>query len=664
MHLSLARERGARGVAAARLAVVVSAVGGLAGFLTGSLAGCLGSDATSTALFEVPRGAPLSDFYALPYPNDLRVGDDGRIDLADMVRPNALTELYVDAVAEHQRGFSVNAPIFARFDAPIDPASLPATPEASLLDEASVYLVDVDPASPGRGTRVPLRYRFEAKEGLTIGANWLAALPYPGMTLDGDTTYALVMTRRLRALDGTPVGAAGDFAAIAATAVPGDPALARAQARYAPLLAWLDEPGGDERDDVVSAAVFTTQDATSLMGKIRQVVWDSVALPAPREVVALAPPPPNDGYQSYDGIYDGPNFQVGEPPYSQAGGQIELDDAGLPIVQRMEQLRFSFSVPTSAMPDSGWPVVLFAHGTGGSYHSYLNDGSARRLAAQGMAVISIDQVLHGPRVHNGASPEISFFNFQNPLAARYNTLQGALDDFQLVRLALGFDEAVASGAPEGGTRRVRFDPDRIYYFGHSQGGLTGPPFLAHEPLVKGAVLSGAGGLIYFSLLFKTEPVDITALVQLIVRENPLDEFNPVLALLQGWVDLADPTVYAPLLTRRPLPEVGAKSIFQSEGFTDHFTPIPTIDALATAIGGNQVGPVIQEIPGLALRGRPVMSAPVSANLDGNTAVLLQYQQVADSDGHFVLFDVPAGERQSAEFLGTLARTGTATVVAE
>jgi hypothetical protein len=43
-------------------------------------------------------------------------------------------------------------------------------------------------------------------------------------------------------------------------------------------------------------------------------------------------------------------------------------------------------------------------------------------------------------------------------------------------------------------------------------------------------------------------------------------------------------------------------------------------------------------------------------------VLAQYEQAPDSDGHFVVFDIAAARVQSAEFLGTLADTGDATVV--
>jgi pimeloyl-ACP methyl ester carboxylesterase len=276
-------------------------------------------------------------------------------------------------------------------------------------------------------------------------------------------------------------------------------------------------------------------------------------------------------------------------------------------------------------------------------------------------VIGVDQVLHGPR-NPGGSPDIAFFNFQNPLSARDNTLQGALDNFQLVRLVLDFDHTER----HPGGRTIRFDPDRIYFFGHSQGGLTGPPFLAHEPLVKGVVLSGAGGLLYLSLLLKTEPVDIAGLVGTLIRDWPLDEFNPVLAMLQQYMDRADPVSYAPLLARQPLDGIDPKHIYLSEGFTDRYTPVPSIDALATALGGHLVAPVIAPIEGLDLRGLSVLEAPVAENLNTPaapvTSVVLQYAERPGGDGHFVVFDIEAARIQSTSFLATHATTGTATLV--
>ncbi len=626
------------------------------------LTGCQ-SPAPSTAYFQLPRDGVVQEFYTLPFPSDIRRDDAGHPMLAGYPRLVDVVNHYIDAV-ETLDGFGTNDAVFTRFSTPIDPASLP-DPAASLDDPtASVYLVDVDPASPAHGQRYPLRFRFQTYAGWTIGDNWLSALPYPGFPLAEHTTYALVVTDRLRAATGGDIVADADWQAIADPAATVDAAQARARARYQLLWTYLDQPGGDERADVVSAAVFTTQTVTAIMGDLRARVW-SMPAPTARDVTELTGVNPD--FIAFDGIYDGPNFQTGTVPYQTPadGGDIVYAEDGLPAVQVTEALRFSFTIPHGPMPAAGWPVALYAHGTGGDYHSYIGDRTANRLAAEGLAVISIDQVLHGPRNPNG-DPELNFFNFSNPLAARNNAIQGAADNFTLLRLVMGLRFQVAEGSqvpyPE-----VRFDPTKLYFFGHSQGGLTGPPFLAYEPLVTGAVLSGAGGDLYYALLNKTEPVDITGLVSSIVLDNPLDEFNPVLSLLQTWVERSDTVNYGPLLTRLPVrgPDgtaLAPKAIYQSMGLIDHFTPVPNIEALAVAIGGNLVGPVLEPIEGLGLRRREVLTAPVMGNLDGETAVLAEYPAAGGSDGHFVVFDVPAARRQSARFLGTLARTGTATLV--
>jgi predicted esterase len=621
--------------------------------------GCGEGGTRVVALFSVPGStggpaSPSADFYELPFPNDIHTRDGGGIDLTSHPRVNPVVDAFIDAIQAQQSGFSVNAASFFRFSAPIDPASLPASPTASLDPDASVYLVDVDPRSPVRGQRTPVRFQFNTAAGSVIGNNWLSVLPFPGFPLREQTTYAVVITKRLRAAGGGSIGRSSDFDAIAGNGKPSNPALASAKELYRPLWDYLAEPGGDRLTDVVAANVFTTQDATSLLGRVRQVIYSSVALPAPRQIALVSAD--GGGFAWYDGVYDGPNFQRGQVPYTTEaqGGDIQVDANGAPILQRMEVLRFSFTVPLGATPAGGWPVVLYAHGTGGDYHTFVGDGTAGALASAGIAAVSIDQVLHGPRNPNG-DPAASFFNYANPLAARDNTLQGALDNFQLVRLVRDFNFTDAA-------RTVRFDLNRILFFGHSQGGITGVPFVSQEPLIKGAVFSGAGGILYLSLLYKTEPVDVASLVRAVLPDSPLDEFNPILALLQLWIDRADSATYGPLLIDRPPPGNQPKHVFHSLGIVDHFTPVPNIEALATAMRVSPVQPILQDVEGLALTGRPALAPPVTDNLGAVTGVMLEYNAPTGTDGHFVIFAVPAARSQSVEFLRTLADTGTATLV--
>lgn len=613
----------------------------------------------ATALFEVPRDAPPpSGFYALPYPTDLRLDGAGRIDLADHPQPNAILADYLATIAEEQRYFGLSSAIYVRFDAPLDPDSLPETAAQTFSPSASVYLVDVDPSSPERGKRVPLRVRFQPRGGEVIGDNWLAALPYPGFVLAERRTYALVVSDRVRGLDGTPVRRPADFAAIAASEVPADAALARAQEVHQPLWEWLDLPGEDERADVVVATVFTTQDATSLLGRVREVIWEQTPVPVATSMQwskNLGP------FALYEGTFESPRFQAGRHPYRQPsdGGSIAVGVDGRPEVQSMDELRFALTVPQDRPPPTGWPVALYAHGTGGDFQTFVRNGTARRLAEQGIACLSIDQLMHGDRQPAGLASDLAFFNYQNPRAARGNVLQSALDDFQLLRLALAFD--YVERRPGG--RVVRFDPERIYFFGHSQGSVTGVPFVASEPLVQGAVFSGAGGLLYLTMLHKTRPVDVSAMLGLLIRDTPLDEFHPVLALLQAYFDPADGISYARKLVHEPPEGMAPKHVFQLEGLVDRYTPVPTIEALATAMQLDLVEPELAPIEGLALRARQVLRAPVDGNAGGVTAVLAQYQERDGSDGHFVAFDVPAAMRQSVQFLATLAHAGSATVVA-
>jgi hypothetical protein len=603
------------------------------------------------AILEIPRGGSTSEYYALPFPNDLRLKDDGSVDLDDYPRPNPILQEYFDIFGPKTKGFGTNSAGFFRFTGEIDPATLPATPADSIGETASVYLVDIDPDSPGHGSRIPLRFRFQSYEGVTIGPNWLSCLPYPGFPLRPLTTYAFVVTNRVKAPGGAVVGRT-DFAALVAE-TGSDAERMHAKTLYAPLLTWLEEAVVDDVDDVINAAVFTTQDPTSMMGKIRQVVQ---ALPTPAHT-GPEKLSTNSAYTLWEGTYQGPNFQTGLPPYAtpEDGGEIVVDEEGMPIVQRTETLRFALTIPTGDMPENGWPIVIYSHGTGGDYRSFTRDGTAARLAAENLAVLGVDQVLHGPRIPEGASIELSFFNLDNPLSARDNVRQGAADNFQIMRLIPEL------AAVDGGTTHT-FNATKIYFFGHSQGGLTGPPFLAAEPDVKGAVLSGAGGLIYYSLLNKTKPVNIPGLIALIVRDFPLDEFNPVLAMTQMYLEPSDPVNYAPLFIREPPSGMAPKPIFQSEGLIDNFTPPPNIEALGVAIGLTPVPPIIQVVPGFGLREIESDGPPLSNNLNGVTGVFLQYTAV-DDDGHFVVFDIPAARLQSAKFLGTLAYTGTALLVA-
>ncbi|HEY4177581.1 MAG TPA: hypothetical protein VGM90_12130 [Kofleriaceae bacterium] len=610
-----------------------------------------GGTGTVQPMFDL-TASTKETFYDLPYPNDLYLTDANTLDLTNFPT-NALIADSFRMAAQELDGFGLNSAMFVRFTGTLDATSLPDV-AGSITDTASVYVVNVSPASPDYGKKSPVVVRFRAEGTQTLGIDNLVVRPYPGFPLAEATQYALVVTTRVQS-GGAAIAVAKGFADVAGAST--DAMATKLRTIDAPLLTWLDAAGGDERADVAAAAVFTTQHAMVIAPALRKAIF---ALPAPTATDVVSPGT-NATYQTFTGNYMAPNFQSGDVPYKVAGsGKISVGPDGAAVIGHMESLRFALTVPAGAVPANGWPICIYAHGTGGDWKSFIGEGVAGDLAQQGIAVISMDQVLHGPRNPNG-DPELDFFNFANPYAARDNALQGAADAWSQMRLALGL--SIVNGG-----KTQTFDGSKVFFFGHSQGGITGPAFVTFEPKVRGAILSGTAGLLYENILHKTMPLDIPALVETFIRDNPVDEDNPTLGLVQMWLDRSDSINFAPLMTRSPVTVDGVKNaprnIFQTEGYTDTYAPNIGLEAFATSLGGDIVmEPDGKPVEGVTLRGRTTVPAPVSNNLNGATAVLAQFNMEAGSDGHFVVFDIPRAKMQADQFLGTLAATGTATVVA-
>lgn len=601
-----------------------------------------------TAIFTRLSSAQTADtFFDQPFPTDLRRRADGKLDLTGLPQPTSILSSYVRAMEERLDGFGLNAAMYARFSSLIDTDTLPNAAE-SMEAGASVYLVNVDRESQNYGERIPIELAVRDERSATLGANALVARPYPGFPLDEGTTYAWVISDRMGA------AASETFVAARRAETSSDREIAAIQTAYAPLWEYLDTPGGDERATVVSAAVFTTQHATDVVRAVRATI---AATPAPVARAVSPLPSTSLGVRAYSGEYDAPNFQRGLPPYD-TQGDIAVDANGRAAIQRTETLRFAVAVPTSPVPKAGWPLAVYQHGTGGDYQSFLRDGTAARLAEVGIASISMDQVLHGPR-NPGRDPALDFFNFTNPLAGRDNVVQGAADSFSLARLGLGLTFS-------DGEVTHRFDPARLYFFGHSQGSTTGALYAAFADDLKAAVLSGAGGGLYLTLLEKRKPVDIPTLAAVLLGEDPFDVNSPSLAILQTWIERADAMNYGRYYARAPglrtdgTGAMAPRNVLVTEGLSDGYTPNVSTRAFAVAIGGSMVEPVLAPVPGMALRQRPAIAAPVQANLAGATLGHTQYRP--GTDGHFVVFEIPAARRQTQQFLGTHAATGVATVV--
>lgn len=622
------------------------------------------------AFFELPRaGTEPRDFFRLPFPNDARVNDAGQVDMSGFPRPGPtvlgidLVGLYLDAFIADFDGFSSVAAVTFRFSAPLNFDSLGQ-------NGANVHYIDItDPGAPEFGSDRSRRYGFTSARGKLICQNTLTVANVPHEPLLPNHTYAVYVSSSITSTNGDAAIRDPDLVAALGAARPADPAAAQAWDRYANFRTFMANQSLAV-EDLAAVTVFTVRDT---VGRAARLHTATLAEPLPvlsdltlcdgtnvspcDDGGARVCGTPNADFYEVHGRYRVPKFQQGTSPFdlpAQGGGITET--AGVPNKDGDYDVCFALTIPKAATaPVGGWPMVVYAHGTGGTFKGAVNSGVARQLATAStpMAMFSYDGVVHGERRGASTRDEDSLmFNVVNPRAARDNNLQGAVDVWQALRIA------DVSTFTVTGVGDVSFDAGKRYYFGHSQGSNVGIPAIAATDLTNGAIFSGAGSYLSDGILSKTSPVNAKAGLELVLGEA-IDGAHPMMTLWQTFFDDVDPVNHAPLLLRRPPPGIPSKNIYLSWGLGDTYSPPATLTHTARATGLRVASPVVQDLQtGTEVR-------PIAANVAGGdgvtrTAACFQYQP-SGYDGHFVATQNPTAQADWLAFLTSLAATGTATV---
>ena len=638
-------------------------------------ADCPADDPTPVkAYFRVPRGANDGDFFRLPFPNDVRRAN-GRPSLTGFPSPGPellgfdVVDRYLRDVERHADGFSANTTVTFRFSGEVDFESLKTT--------GVLRWVDV---SPDAGQDIAFGWSATTGRSPYVCANSLSARPPQGTALAPGHTYAVLIGAGARAAGGAPLARDADLAALLATTAPGDPALAAAHAAYLPLRTWMAAKSVDP-SAVVGAAVFTVARVTEPARKLAAAI---AALPAPTASSwvkcgggAPSPCPQADGERACgngDPAFDElhalvtiPIFQSGTAPYltPQDGGDVAWEANGAPRVVRSEAVCASLTLPKGgAAPAGGYPVVLYAHGTGGHFRSHVTEGLAARLAAvddgaggtRRMAVLGFDQVAHGTRRGGSTQgPDRLFYNFANPGVARGNPLQGAADVASFAQFARALDLPAAS-SPTGADLEL----GAVAFWGHSQGATEGGVILPYVEGIAGTVLSGQGAGLIDALLGKKRPFDVAAVIPLALQDPNVGDTHPVLSILQGAVDPADPLHHAAAIARAAIAAGAAKHVFLPFGQGDTYSPdVTQVNfALAARLGLAAHAPSVTTPT--AIGRLESVAVPASGNVtDGERAITAFVRQYAPAgyDGHFVAFRDPTAQNDTARFLADVTGGG-------
>ena len=591
-----------------------------------------GVPSSTRLVFEPEVAGTPTDFGNVPFPDDLYLGEEGIL-MGELPgeRGSIAQALYMSmrrGLSEID-GFGANSAIFFRVDGALDASSLPATPAASLATDASVFLIDIDAASPTAMRRVPVVVEYSAARG------YLTLRPADGSPLEAGRAYAAVVTRRVLGTDGRSIAPASSFAEVRdASALPADPALARAWIEYRSVFAGLSA-SGVATPEVVGLARFRVQsvfdDMTDVRTQIRGRAAPSirverlVARGAELDALLGTPVAPGPGVDApggvahdnigyvVDGTFDAPNF-LSATPHAHDTWQRGSD--GHVAVRSTSTVWFTLVLPRGDLTNV--QTVIFQHGLGGDRSQVF--AIADTLAQAGYAVAAIDAPYHGMRADPMALDTVHTFGsatgadlygdvtgtqiyveylgvFEpgpyaafHPFYPRDAFRQSVADLMALTDLLERADWAAVT-TYSGGPASLDLSTDSFPFVGVSLGGILGTMFVTMEPKVGAAVLNVTGGQLtrlvdyspsfrdtFFPILFPQFSLNLNAVTDARDTVTTL----PMIALYQTLLDRGDSMTFAPRLAR-----MDTDVLFQM-AIDDETVPNIATEALAHAAGATIV----------------------------------------------------------------------------
>lgn len=442
-------------------------------------------------------------------------------------------------------GFSNTAPMVTRLSSSVDTATLLANIFVYELNNPLVSGAGINPTG-GFGTELTLTTNpldpageiLVVAQGNSNGTTELILAPM--RPLASDTAYVVVLRNGLTTSTGTPYTRDFIYTMLnsatplidgsnnSVTALPDDtanqlellrPAVLSNQTVIAASIAGIAST-----DEIISHWVFKTQTIGFVMAQRYTDIQSEnpvLTIPAAGNPI-MADAPGGTAAEVHYGTLTldyfladttASDFAPLQGYWKDAGDKFLTLGSNVPV-GASKTIPVLISVPKTAHGGNGWPTIIFQHGITANRTGLL--ALANTFGQLGYAVVAIDLPLHGidsadPTfgalaiaglerhfdldIMNNTTRAIGvgdgvfdgsgahFINLANLLVSRDNVRQSINDLFTLRRALEIF----------GGSGGIDFDPNQLYYIGHSLGGIVGGTFLAYDTNVKHSVLGMAGG---------------------------------------------------------------------------------------------------------------------------------------------------------------------------
>ena len=654
----------------------------------------------------------MNDFFAFPYPSAMRTNQYGRPLIAKYPLPQntmldsagailtkfkTLLPSLLTRIEGERKGFSPLGAVYFRASAPIEKPKFP-TPEESMEKDSCFQLVNVSKESAHYKEHVPVYVTYHHTPNRAWATDTLVMRPVPGLgPHPGDMYIAVVgncmktngrpflQSQRLRyVLDGKAPYDENDY----------NYDMDGKMKPYVDALKELIQSGdiGMSLDDiraftgyqVSNPASEMDQIAADLVGKGKVVTVDGTENGVAKGAYATTTKYSNDTLSSYNayvftGQFQTVNYIEGNYPYDTAGsGVINFSDSGkLATKGKSETVNFAISIPNAPMPEKGYPIIVYAHGTGGDAASHCEYGGDEGfwLTSNGVpvAMIGYDACLQGNRGNGGTvtTGDLVTSMLNDPIVIRESWRQTAADAAVLYDI-LKDGKLVLPPLP-GSTdgKNVIFDPSYGLYMGHSQGSQEGAMLLGITDQVKSAFLSAGGGGVYNA--FVELRLNLTGALEMFSGKTVADLVGYLLGMnpgditydtfittqiVQPLTDPLEPLNFSHRYIKEPPEGRAPMNIAQTIGLGDRDTPQSLQFTFGAAIGLPVVGKLFEsnDIMRIVGNDKPVASPQTQNITSGDTKVTggtFQFRYTGSDNPHFVIYRMASGRSTYLNFFRSI-----------
>ncbi len=544
-------------------------------------------------------------------------------------------------------GFSAAAPMVMSFVGGVSPTNLadPLHIDASLTDASPTVIVDMT-----TGTKVAHFAELDVPAEAT--PDHQALYLRPAQRLIGGHRYAIAIKTSLKGKDGADLPVSAGMQALLDGTMTSHPLLERMRPRFADVLAALAAAGVPQDqlvvawDFTVASDDFVRRDAITARDRTVAAL-DGVT----QAITIIDDAPVDDGKtiaRKITGTFDTPLFLTNDGAFADRT-IIARDAQGLPAVQKMYRAPFTAIVPACAYT-AAQPVGMIIYG-----HGLL--GQANQVASGAVSATAADlcMVIVGTDMRGMSAPDLgavarALTNLTYSDELFEVQVQGIMNHLGLAR-AMRTTMAQQLFVDAASGNKVLVDPDKVYYYGLSQGGIFGGTIMAYDPTITRGVL-GVGAANYSLMLERSGDWPTYRAIMEGAYPDPLDVVL-ALNLVQNRWDKTEPSGIVNTLTAGTATGVPPKQILLQIALGDDQVPNIASEWEARSAGFPVLGPSVAVGWGLTAMPTPLAGGSAIVYYDGGAPLPPITNVPAPSTGqHNLTRNQPAAKRQMGTFYAT------------